>query len=239
MSMTWEEIGELFTRAVGDSGMAEVEKWRHLTEGYRRVASHPEVEVPELTNPDSTYTITESVSGAEDWPDYFESDCNVYAIKSLYNETDGHPMYPDPGGGTGRERFLEAGGSPPRGSVHWWVREGSRIYVRDAPEADTTIRIRFKVQVPELTSADATKHPLTPPQYEMAILHSALESYFAVHKPKSQEGIPIVSVARDHGSQAESIIRRSIDPRAIEDRSRHQRIRLAGYRFSPMSRRRY
>jgi hypothetical protein len=237
VSLSWQEISELFSRAAGDAGIAEVEKWTHLTEGYRRVASHPEVEVPELTNPDATYTVTEATPSGEDWPDYFEVDCGVYAIKSLYNETDGFPMYPEPGGATGRERYLEAGGLPPRGGVRWWVREGTRIYLREAPEADTTIRIRFKVQVPELTSADADKHPLTPAQYDMAILHEALSSFFAVHKPKNAEGVPIVSTSRDHGAQAEAVIRRSIDPRAVEDRSRHQRIRLAGYRFAPRFRR--
>lgn len=238
MSMTWGELRDLFFAATGETGIADKEVWTHLTEGYRRVASHPGVEVPELTNPDSTFTITEATSGGEDWPDFFEVACDVYAIKSLYNETDGYPMYPESGGMTGRERFLEAGGSPPRGGVRWWVREGTRIYVREAPEADTAVRIRFKTQVPQLDSTYASKHPLTPPQYELAILNFALESFNTIHKPKNQEGNPLLSVARDHREQAQSILDRSIDPRAIEDRSRHQRIRLAGYRFTPQSRRR-
>jgi hypothetical protein len=237
MSMTWSELAELFVRGTGEGGIAEIEKWTHLTEGYRRVASHPRVEVPELTNPDATFTIEESAPDAADWPDYFETDCDVYAIKSLTNETEGFPMYPESGGLTGRQRFLEPGGEPPRGGVRWWAREGTRIYVREAPAADTTIRIRFKVQVPQLDATYEDKHPLTPPQYELAILHAALESFYAVHKPPAEEGVPALAVAREHAGQAESIIARSVDPRAIEDRSRHQRIRLAGYRFTPSSRR--
>ena len=228
MSLTWAEMRKLFLEGTGNTGSGDQETWVHLTEGYRRTAEP--LDIPELTQPEAYVSLVQG-------DDYFDTDCDVFAIKTLVNLTEGHEMYPEPAGMTGRNRYIEATtgtrGTPPEGSPTHWVRDGNRIYIRDAASEATNIAIRFKVQVPELSSSDANDYPLTPAQYDHAILHAALASYFSLHPKADQapEGQPPPSVKHTQSFQRIMTSAGSEHPRSIEAKSSRNTMRLAGYRI--------
>lgn len=243
MSMTWATIKDMYLEATGNNPKAEQEWSVHQTEGYRRVAG--ELDIPELRQPEASFVIAADGSGG--WLDYFElaGECDVYAIESLHNSTDGLLMLPEPGGMSGRSRHLEPTDDdttrprPPAGTPQWWVREGSRIYVRDRPQRSTRIEIRFHIQVPQITAADLDDHPLTPQQYDRALVLAAAESFYEMHPKENrpvgdQEGSPLASQFFS-GAAAGAMARKS--PRSIEDRTSTSAMRLAGFSVTPRSRR--
>lgn len=226
---TFGQIGKLFTERVGEGASSQREKWIHLTEGYRRVAS--QLDIPELTQPDARATIPVDPSDATKYLDYVEVDCDLYAIRSIFNVTAGHIMHLEEGDARGRDRYLNTDAMPPEGEVVRAVRVGNRIYVRDRPSEETTLKIVFKVQVPDLDSSYEDKHPLVPAQYHMSIFHEAVASYFSVHPPKNEGGFDSYAPIREHKALAQQGIGQAEDPQAIEANAKWGRFRLAGFRF--------
>lgn len=242
MSLSWSQLKGFYLEMCEHAASAEQEALLHLTEGYRLVAR--ELDIPELRQPEAAVELTESSPGAADWPSWFLTDCDVYAISSLHNATDGHPMHPEVGGMAGRDRYLVATGDStstpdvPAGTPTRWTREGERIYVRDRPEKDTRIVVRFHAQVPEVGSADLSNHPLTPPQYDLAIAKAAAYSWYSSHPQADRpaaEGMPPPSVKLFAEATG---LTKAKPPPAIEQRTRVDSTRLAGYRVGPRSVRR-
>ena len=229
--LTWQDLGKLYLDSVGDTAAAQREKWLHLTEGYRRVAS--QLDIPELTQPDARVTIAADPGGG--FLDYVELDCDLYGIRSVFNVTDGRPVDLEDGDARGRDRYLGTDARPPEGAVVKALRVGNRIYVRDRPSVSTTLKIMFKVQVPDLDDSYLTKHPLVPAQYHYAILNEAIASYFTLHPEKNEGGFRSYAPTREHRQQAQMILGASEDPKAIEDRAKRGRFRLRGMRFSVRS----
>lgn len=231
--LTFGKLRQMFLESAGDTAAAQREAWIHLQEGYQRVAA--ELDVPELTQPDAQVTIPVNPAVSGDFLDYVEVNCNLQAIRSVFNVTEGHVVHLEDGDGRGRDRYLQAGGLPPEGSVVRAVRMGNRLYVRDRPSVETTLKVIFKVQVPDLDSTFEAKHPLVPAQYHLAVLHKALESYFAVHPDRNEGGFRSYAPAREHGAQAQATMALTKDPKKYEDAAKRGRFRLGGYRFSPRS----
>lgn len=229
--LTWGVLKTMFLEGAGNTSSAQREAWTHLTEGYRRVAS--QLDIPELTQPDAQVTIQPNPAVSGDYLDYVEVDCDLSAIRSVFNVTNGNVVHLESADGRGRDRYLQSGALPPEGEVTRAVRMGNRIYVRDRPSVETTLKLIFKVQVPDLDDTYESKHPLTPAQYHMAILHKGLESYFAIHLDKNEGGLRSFAPAREHGAQAQAILATTEDPKGYEDRAKRNRWRLGHIRFSP------
>lgn len=244
MSMDWSEALDLYKEATGNDPRAEQEWRTHLTEGYRRIASA--LDIPELRQPEASFVIEETAPASGVWLDYFDlsGECDIYAIESLHNSTDGVMMIPETGGMSGRSRYLEPTGddstrpTPPAGTPQWWVREGSRIYVRDRPSRSTRIEIRFHIQVAQLTDSDLDNHPLTPAQYDRAIVLAAAESFYEMHPGANKViGGEGGRLASDFFSGAAGAALSRKSPRAIEERTGYSSMRLAGFSVTPRSRR--
>lgn len=232
---TFGKLRQMFLERTGDTAAAQREAWFHLQEGYQRVAA--ELDVPELTQPDAQVTIPVNPLVAGEYLDYVEVDCDLQAIRSVFNVTEGRPIDLEDGDGRGRDRFLLSGGLPSEGSVVRAVRMGNRLYVRDRPSVETTLKIIFKVQVPDLDDTFEGKHPLVPAQYQLAIFHQAARSYFSVHPEKNEGGFSSSAPVRDHGDRAREIMTLTKDPKGYEDRAKRGRFRLRGMRFSARSHR--
>lgn len=225
---TWGQIRQKYLQAVGKRPSAEQESWDHISEGYRRVASR--LELPELRVPDAIVTVAED-------DHYFDHDCDAYAIRSIFNSTDGTPMHQESGGMAGYNRFLESSAAgtpkPPSGVPTRYVRVGNRIYFRDRANEEKKFVIQFDLQVPEIAAADINEHPVTPSQYDLAIVYMAAKAFFLVHgdEDKSPEGQPPPSVKMSNA--ADEVLTRSKDPVAIESKAERTTIRAAGYRVTP------
>lgn len=229
VGLTWGELRKMFLESAGNSAAAQRERWIHLAEGYRRVAS--QLDVPELTQPDAQVAIPEDPANAGEYLDYVELDCDLSAIRSVFNVTDGHPIHLEDGDARGRDRYLTTGGKPPEGRVVRALRMGNRLYVRDRPSEETTIKVVFKAQTPNLSDDDESEHPLVPAQYHLAILYKALESYWAVHPDRNEGGLRSFAPAREYGAQAQAILATTEDPKGYEDRAKRGRFRLQGLRW--------
>jgi len=227
VSMTWAQIRQLFLQAAGDSEAAREELYLHLSEGYREVASR--VEVPELAAIDSSVIVT----ALNDYVDVSTVDFEVYALLDVYNVTGNYPMYIEPAGMTGRNRFLSTGGQPPQGSVTNWQRDGARIWVRNTPTVDTTLRLRVRQQTPTITAAMLNGRPITPPQYDVAIVFAAAENYYNLHPKVDSTGGDgqQVILSQKYQTAKEAKLAAPKDVRVEEDRAHAESMRLRGYRL--------
>lgn len=225
---TWGELRKKYLSAVGKRTSAEQEAWDHLSEGYRRVASR--LDLAELRVPDATVTVAADAH-------YFEHDCDAYAIRSVFNSTDGQPMHQEHGGMAGYNRYLEPSSAgtpkPPAGTPTRYVRVGNKVFFRDRAARETIFVIQFDFQVPAIVAADINNHPVTPPQYDIAIVYLAVRSYFLAHPDEdtSPEGQPPPS--QKLAAAADEILARSKDPVAIESKAERTVVRAAGYRLLP------
>ena len=229
--MTFAQLRAMYLSALGESPSGSEEAWTHLTEGYRMVTVDPNVDVPELA------TIDESVAVAlgADYVEVSTVDFSIFAILNIFNKTDGYELRPEPGGMEGRARYLGTDGKPPAGKVTHYQRDGTKIYLRDTPDAATTLMVRARRQIAALSDADLNLSPLTPSHYDFAIIHFAVASYYSVHPKMSGEGFPIREDER-YSAMAKAKIYGMKNPRAIEDKVRKETFRLRGYRMTPRSR---
>lgn len=225
--MTWAQIRLAFLQAVGDSEAARDpnELYIHLSEGYREVASR--VDVPELSAVDEAVV----VKSGSDFVDVGNVDFDIYALLDVYNVTGNYPMYIEPAGMTGRNRFLSSNGQPPSGSVTHWQRDGSRVWVRNTPSADTTLRLRVRQQTPTITSAMLNDRPITPPQYDMAVVFAAVENFYNLHPKIESDGNQQVILSQKYQAAKEAKLAAPRDVRVEEDRAHAETMRLRGYRL--------
>lgn len=229
--MTWAALRKLYLQATGDNVSAQEEAWTHLTEGYRVVSLNQAVDVPELAAIDESVTVA---IGA----DYIEMstvDFSAFAILSVFNKTDGFQVLPEPGGMVGRMRYLDTTGKPPSGTVSFYQRDGTKLYVRDIPSATTTLMVRVRRQIAALTEADVNGSPLTPAQFDYPILYQAVAGYFSIH-PATDGGDPAVALDVKYRDLANQKILEAHNPRVEEDRPHRGTMRLRGYSITPRSR---
>lgn len=227
---TWGQLRQKYLSAVGKRDAAEQEAWDHLSEGYRRVASR--LDLPELRVPDAIVTVAE-----DDY--YFEHDCDAYAIRSLFNATDGTPMHEESGNMSGYNRFLEPSATgtpmPPRGVPTRYFRAGNKVYFRDRANEEKKIVVQFDLQVPDVTVADINNHPATPAQYDLAIVYAAARSYFLVHPEQNVAPDGQQKPSESLTAAIDEVLTRSKDPVEIESKNERLTIRVAGYRYTPRS----
>jgi hypothetical protein len=232
MSQTWAQIRKNYLQGTGDAHAAASEAYGHISAAHRRVASDPRIDVPELAAIDDSVIIL----AGSDYTEVSSIDPDLYAVLTVVNKTDGRLIYPEPGGMTGRSRYFEAGtGKPPTGSITHYQRDGSRLWVRNTPSADTVLTVRLRRQVPDITEADLNSSPLTPAQYDWAIIWYAVGNYLSVHPQPNEHGEPGNADQR-YFAMAEAEIGRQVNPRKDEDRPRLEPLRLRGYSLRPRSR---
>lgn len=237
----WANIVKLYTQMAGDTPVAYQERHLHLADAQRLIAG--EVDVPELAAIDASVTV---LAGA----DYVETsgiDYSVYAVLDVFNVTEGIPMWPEPGGMTGRRMYLEqATAKPAVASLTHYQRDGTKLYVRGTAEGNTTIQVRVQRQMPDLVDADLlTGDPILPPQYDRALAHRAAGLYFLTHPRENRvtgtgeggEGEGGFMQSREHEGAANRLVAGVKSPRVEEDRARGERFRLSRFRAAPRSRR--
>ncbi len=225
MSMTWGQLRIGFLQATGDSESAREEAYMHLSEGYREIASR--VDVPEMNAIDSAVVVP---AGA-DFVEVSTIDFETYALLDVYNVTGNFPVFIEPAGMTGRNRFLSNNGVPPSGSLTNFQRDGTKIYIRNVPTVDTTLRLRIRLQTPTITIALLNSRPITPPQYDMAILFAAVENFYNLHPRIEGEGSQQIILSQKYQAAKEAKLAAPADVRVEEDRSHSETMRLRGYRL--------
>ena len=233
--LTWAQMRKYALEAMGGSDPARDEVWDHLNEGYRYVATHPNVRVPELSAIDESVVVT----AGNDYVEVSSIDVPLFAIQSVFNVTDGFMIYPDPGGMLGRERLLTTTGKPPVGSITFYTRDGSRLYVRDTPSTNTTLRVRVLRQVPTLSDSDLNSTALTPAQYDWAIVNAAAANFYRIHPLYSSapDGSQGESLADRYAAQANLTLQTPGPPEQEQDRVRREPLMIRGYTLTPRSRR--
>lgn len=236
MGLSFTQIRQYFLASAGDEAIARKEWPDHVSEGYRQVCAR--VDVPELQKVETATVLsgTDNVS----IPSF---DSQVYAILGVFNVTEGFPMRPEPDGMLGRDRFLVAGVStaiPPTGSVTNYIHDGTTLYVRYTPIQNTVLQIRVRMQPPNVgeTEATAGAMPLTPDQYDWAIVHLAVANFFLVHpakdvQPGEDDG---TSLSQRHLQAADLVFQGVKDPVFKEERSSYAGMRLRGRMLGPRSR---
>lgn len=231
--MTWAQILKRYIAACGDTPAARDEAFDHLTEGGRAVANDAALaELPDLMGIDESVVITADTDNAL----ISTIDLNVFAIQNVFNKTEGFPMNPEPGGMIGRQRYLETTGLPPSGSVTHYVRDGVRLYVRQTPTANTTLMVRVRRAVVTLTNSDLNLSPITPPQYDEAIIFHAAANYFLSHPREDVAGEGQPSFSQKYlAAAALKLVTPKVAP-AVEDKARiNETMRLRGYSLQPRS----
>lgn len=183
--MTWGDIEDLFVKGAGATQDAHDEKYQHLNDAHRKLCAH--LELPELYVPDASVQCV-------DQQDYIDVDDALYHVYSIVDTSTGRKLDPEPGGFRGRDRYIEDGETrPPLGSLQFYVRQGSRIWLRDTPQNDAagnppTLKIAFRFHPEWVDSDSEDEHPIPPNQYDMLLVRWALASYFSIHPPKGPDG---------------------------------------------------
>ena len=236
-SMTFARIREAFLQNVGKSTASAQEAWDHITEGYREALRQGDF--PEVFREEVRLSVDLDEEHPGDFLDYVELPCDYMTIYSVVNETVGAPVNFEPSGWRGRDRFLQRSdplgtrSKPPCGEVRWFVPMGRRIYIRDTPNSDTTLRIAYRIQPPTLRDDLANQHALTPPQADWAIVWFAAANYYKAHPQIENAG----QMAQTLGTQAQAKLHARYNPDAEVEHTAFNRMRVAGYRWTPRSRR--
>lgn len=230
--MTWAQLRMAYLQATGDETAGRQEGWMHLSEGHRDIGLL--IDLPEV-NVQEDLTITAG-------NDFFfvASLSPLFAVLDMSNITEGMPMYPEPGGMTGRRRYITSTGQPATGSVTHYQRDTDRIWVRSTPTVATTVRVRLQRHLDDITDSNLNEQPIVPPQYHMAIVYAAAEKYFLLH-PKTEGSIvgdkvvPVDLAEKYKAAKIEAVASRK-SAVAEEDRPRSETMRLRGYRLGARSR---
>jgi hypothetical protein len=228
MAFTWAQIRDFYLGVAGKTTEAVSEAYDHLTAGYRRLAAL--VDVEELYQDDARVTVP-------DGADFVEMDCDVYAVYYVFNLTHGHKLLPEESGMRGRARYLEAGtGKPPRGLVSHYARAGGRLYLRDSASGAQVLKLQYKLNPPDVTSATLAQHPLTPQHLDWALVWLAAANYYAAHPdkevyPGEGGGGPTVS-AETLETRAMALLSEAKPPKAHENNDRREWVRQRGYSFN-------
>lgn len=236
MGLSFTDIRRFFLAATGDEDIARAEWPAHVSEGYRQVCAR--IEVPELQKVEAATVLanTDNVS----IPTF---DASAYAILNIFNATEGFPLRPEPEGMLGRDRFLVKGtfpAKPPSGSVTNYIHDGTTLYVRYTPAADTVLQIRVRQQPPNVgeTEASAGTMPLTPDQYDWAIVHLAAANFFLVHPAKDagQGEDDGTLLSQRHLDAAERVFTGAVSSVFKEEQPRYDGMRLRGRMLGPRTR---
>jgi hypothetical protein len=236
MGLSFTDIKRYFLSSCGDEAVARAEWTAHVSEGYRRVCA--KLDLPELQKVETVTVLagTDKVS----IPGF---DANVYAILNVFDVTDGYPLRPEPDGMVGRDRYLVKGTTsaiPPAGAITNYIHDGTSLYVRYTPTYDTVLQVRVRQQPPNVTEADATNGtmPLTPDQYDWAIVHYAVANFYMVHPDRdaAQGEDDGTLLSQRHLQAAEDAVSGSKDPVFKEERSRYDGMRLRGRMLMPRTR---
>ncbi len=228
-NMTWEQIQQAFLEACGSTTASRQESFSHITQGFRHVVDKADVpEVFGTTQVEVLKDPREAEDSANPFLDYIELDQNIHSIFRMFNLTIGAPVYREPSGMRGRDRYIDRfanalgqGGTvgtsptspkPPPGQVRWWCREGNRIYLRDTPAPSTisnlngtALRIVFRIAIEPITKDVLEDHPFTPAHLDWAIVHIAASYYYMAHRDVNQVGMgPAAEAAGERGQQSPS-----------------------------------
>jgi hypothetical protein len=225
MSLSWADISELYHNGCGNSDFSFKERFTHITEAYRGICAV--LEVPELYIPNATV----STVANQDW---VEMDPDVYSLVSVNLKDTGLKLTPEPGGMRGRMRYYESDQVRPpiSGSVSFYVRKGNRLYLRDTPDAIMTLIVAFRMHPPEITaSTTLTEHPITPPQYDMALVRWAMGSYFSIHPPQVEAGVFDLQKGPALVEAAQEMLVEKRNPSAEEKLDTAHSTRQLGYDF--------
>lgn len=212
MSLDWANILDLYMSGCGNSEAAISERFIHLTEGYRGACGS--LDLPEL------YIIGATEPTIAD-QDYIEMDADVYSIYAVSLKDTGQKLDPEPAGFRGRKRFYETGYARPpiSAGVNFYVRKGNRLYFRDTPDDIYTMVIDFKVHPPAITSStDLTEHPITPPQYDMALVRWAMGNYYLVHPgedPNHGDNLIASAQSKLHAEKEDPVLKEIQDIRGF------------------------
>lgn len=238
---TWGEIREDFLGMCRGASAAAQEAWAHLTQGYREIFS--KAEVPEAFEPEDSEDVGIEAAGPPViYNDFILCDrATIYYLASIYNLTDQTELEPEPSGYAGRTRFLETPeggtrGKPPVGTVQYWVRAGSKIYLRPTPQDATTLMLHYRRQAPILTAADAALKPVTPVHLDLAIALAAGANYYRLHPDLN---VPAAEGLGKPSAELQGEVDRLLglamprDVRGGEMRASQHAQRLRGYRMSP------
>lgn len=221
--MTWEELINLYMKACGQTEDCATERFAHLNFAYRHLCGV--LELPELHLSNATVTTV-------DGQDWVEMDCDVFSIDWIVNKSTGRKLDPEPAGSRGRAEFFEVGeDKPSEGPINFWVRRGNRLYLRNTPDDEIDLTVSFRFHPPTITVADLAEHPITPAQYDWALVRMAASNYFSIHIPMSNEGLPDYGRSERFMQQAIEQINQLKHPVAEEQKDRRDYIRQAGYDF--------
>jgi hypothetical protein len=235
--MTFARIRESFLQNVGKSPASAQEAWDHITEGYREALRQGDF--PEVFREEVRLSVDLDEEHPGEFLDYVELPCDYMTIYSVFNEEIGAPVNFEPSGWRGRQRFLQLStpkdtrAKPPCGEVRWMVPMGTRIYLRDTPNSDTTLAISYRIQPPTLSDSDANDHPRTPPQADWAIVWFAAANYYKAH-PQIEGASQLRSELEQ---QAQAKLHARYNPDVEVEKTAFNRMRVAGYRWTPRSRR--
>lgn len=178
MSNTWATLRDLYTKTIGQTQASVNEALIHLTEGYREVAAR--CEVRELEN---TGTNVSTVAAT----DYVTLPTDCFVLIQVDDTTNGTRLWPEPSGMRGRSQYLEAStGTPAQGKPLYYEMSGTRLYLRPTPDAIYVLRMRYKIQPPDVTTAMLGQRPLTPDHMDMAIVFASAISYLLTHPDANQ-----------------------------------------------------
>jgi hypothetical protein len=223
--LTWFQVRDMYERACDSSELAIHETWLHINYAYRRVCAV--LELPELHVPDAT---VDTVANQ----DYINMDSDVYSIDWIQDQETARKLDPEPNGMRGRVRFFESGEARPAlGVPQFYVRKGNKIYLRDTPDAIRTLNIGFRFHPAEVDSSDETKHPITPPQYDMAMVKIAAGNYFELHPPTNAlDGTLDFTRGQQLKQSGITDLSEPKSPAAEENLDRRQYLRQEGYSFN-------
>jgi hypothetical protein len=229
MSRRWDfgDIADRFDESVAGNTRAIERKWDHISTGERRVATV--LDLPELDHIDTRLSTVVAT-------DYIELPPSIVHIYSVFDLTTSSPMHKEESL-RHRARFLESDGLPPTGAPYKWIRAASpageaRLYYRDRPTAVSTFLLDTK-QLPDLRAdEDRAKHPVTPAQYDEALLRFALWDYYDTARGKdSEETAFLRSLAQQSQQSAMSLLSSQSQPKAEEDKAQHGRMHQRGYQM--------
>lgn len=220
--MTFGEILDLYLKGCGRTPEAQAERWAHLNDAYRKVCA--QLELAELHVPNAEVTVPAN-------QDFVDMDCDVYSIDWVFSKNIQRRCEPEEAGMRGRARFLDENGKPFSGHIYRYARAGNRLWFRDLDDVETNLLISFRFHPPKIDDSQFDKHPITPPQYDMAIVRWGIGNYFMIHPPE-RDGQTLF----DHGQQiiqrAQQDLALPKSQKAEENKDRRHMIRQPGYDFS-------
>lgn len=87
----------------------------------------------------------------------------------------------------GRERYLaQDTGMPAEGVPTWYAITADKIYLRATPDGVYDLNVRFKIQPTAISDSDLASSPLTPSQWDTAIIAGAAASFMTLHPDNDQ-----------------------------------------------------